>query len=268
MRTMHAPCLLQKTAVPHPYLQSAVWACVTPPRLCIGAKHLHIPHRKHTSGLCVRASDSGTDSVEVSAARAKAKTADEALSVFLSSAELFCIAAAGGLQVHCCLCLECTCSNICCLISVKVSYGKPLAQTSLSCLDELHAKSPARPALAGGLLQVAVLLVQQQQAAQQQASSAADSRKTARAMVRLSATTAVPEVTALHTLQILRALNVLPALREHASGPYQTQVDYIAGSGAAASGGAAVAAAGANRHGAGGRVCAHVQLAGPRTRIC
>ena len=48
------------------------------------------------------ASDSGTDSVELSAARSRAKAADEALDAFLKLAEFFCIAAAGGLQVHCC----------------------------------------------------------------------------------------------------------------------------------------------------------------------
>ena len=55
--------------------------------------------------------------------------------------------------------------------------------------------------MAGALLQVAVLLVQQQQAARQQAPLAAESRKAARAVVRLPATNAVPGASALQDLQ-------------------------------------------------------------------
>ena len=52
----------------------------------------------------VSASNSERDSVEVSTARAQAQTADEALTAFFRLAELFCIAAAGGLQVRCAAC--------------------------------------------------------------------------------------------------------------------------------------------------------------------
>lgn len=202
MRSMRAPCLLQCVAAQRPCLQSALWTCVAPPRFCTGPRHLRIPRRRRTSDLYVCASNSERDSVDVSTSRAKAETADEALSAFLRVAELFCIAAAGGLQVHCCGLPEPTCVKMKCLISVKATCHQALVSKQSSLLHgKLQACRPARPPMAGALLQVAVLLLQQQQAAQQQAPSAADSRKAARAVVRPPATTAVPEASALQALQ-------------------------------------------------------------------